>query len=207
MIPSEYCYRVLAIDPGTDTLGSAVLDVDVRVGDVEVPYAGTWHAARRFDPDSDAAYTYGSRLARIREHQDSLVRLLEEHKPHAVACETPFIGRFAQSGMALSELFGALQLTVLEWSPNCGFLGVDNRSAKTAVGIKTKKVQKEDVRNCVYNLIDLQCINGIDLKHLDEHSIDAIAVGYYAAGLLREEWRTLDTHRRTSNDYSLEPRG
>ena len=77
MIPSEYCYRVLAIDPGTDTLGSAVLDVDVRVGDVEVPYAGTWHAARRFDPDSDAAYTYGSRLARIREHQDSLVRLLQ----------------------------------------------------------------------------------------------------------------------------------
>lgn len=206
MIPSEYCYRVLAIDPGTDTLGSAVLDVDVRVGDVEVSYAGTWHAARRFDPDSDAAYTYGSRLARIREHQESLTRLLDEHKPHAVACETPFIGRFANSGMALSELFGALQLAVLEWSPNCGFLGVDNRSAKTAVGIKTKKVQKTDVRDCVLNLVDLQCLTGVNLKLLDEHSIDAIAVGYYAAGLLREEWETLDKHRRTSNDHRLELR-
>ncbi|MCY6617438.1 hypothetical protein OYA97_23080 [Escherichia coli] len=33
------------------------------------------------------------------------------------------------------------------------------------------------------------------LANLDEHAIDSIAVGYFAAELLFEEWRILDDHR------------
>lgn len=188
-------YRILAIDPGTDTLGVALIEVDVRVGDVEVVYAGTWHASKRWDPNSDTAYHYGSRVARMAEHKHALTQLLDAFKPNAVACETPFLSRFPQAFGALAELFSLLQFTVLEYSPTIGFLGVDNRSAKTAVGVKTSKVKKEDVRDAVLNLVNLIASHGVRLETLDEHSIDACAVGYYAAELLTDEWRSIDAQR------------
>lgn len=195
MIPPEYAYDILAIDPGTDTLGASLLRLDVRVEDIELLYAGTWHASRRYDPDGDIALGYGNRAARIQEHRRSLTTLLQEYQPQAVACETPFIGRFKQSGIALSELFSAIQTTVIDFDPTVSFLGVDNRSAKRAVGIMTSRVGKDDVRQKVLNLMNITPRNGVVLANLDEHAIDSIAVGYFAAELLFEEWRILDDHR------------
>ena len=63
------------------------------------------------------------------------------------------------------------------------------------IKIKTFAFFNYDVRQKVLNLMNITPRNGVVLANLDEHAIDSIAVGYFAAELLFEEWRILDDHR------------
>lgn len=201
-IPDEFAYRLLSLDPGTDTLGWCVFRIDVRTGDIEVEDAGTYHASRRIDLNSTVYLEYCTRTAKVQEQRGVVTQLLYEHEPHAVGCEVPFIGRFAQSGMALSELYAAIQTAIIDYSPMVAFVGVDNRSAKLAVGAKVPskgekklgKKMKDVVREAVLNLIDLVPIGTVRIEKLDEHAIDACAVGYYVTSLIRAAWNRTDKH-------------
>lgn len=174
-------YRIFAIDPGTDTLGTAVLDVDLRSGSVTVIYVETLRGSRMCRALPGTIETHGERAAKLEAHQQQIFSMLHHFIPSTVISESPYMGRFPQAFRALVECLIAIRDAVVYFDPSMPLETVDPPTAKKAVGAPGKGGGKDAVREAVLQLKELRTAPGIDLGVLDEHSIDAIAVGYSKA--------------------------
>lgn len=171
-------YRVLAIDPGTDTLGVAVLDLDLSTFEVSIVHTVTLKASKQLKFYPEMAETYGDRFTKIYSHSVQLKNLLFIYQPQAVISEAPYL-RFVTSFEALIECLMMIKQTVCEYNPTITVETIDPPRAKMAVGAPGKGGDKEDVKQAVLRLTCLKNPTGIDLNAIDEHSVDAIAVGCY----------------------------
>lgn len=172
-------YRILSIDPGTDTLGIAILDVDVLNLSVYLTYATTLHGAKGARNYPHISDTFGNRQAKFHSHKLQIARILRESRPNCVISEAPFMGRFPQAFEALVECLYMLREVVAEYNPSLCLESIDPPTVKKAVGVTGKGGGKDPVKKCVLALDKLINTSGIDLTTLDEHAIDAIAVGCY----------------------------
>lgn len=178
-------FRIFSIDPGTNTLGTVVIDIDLTTLGVSLQHAMTFKGNSMMrHMGGDIADIHGDREAKLRAHHDNLLKLLSSYQPNVVICEAPFIGRFAASGLALNECLCALRRAVAIYDPSLPLETVEPQAAKAAVGAAFKGSQKEDVRKGVLQQNFLQNPYGIDIRSLDEHTIDAIAIGIYKAKLV-----------------------
>ena len=181
--PPEH-YIILCIDPGTDTLGTGVIGLDLSDMSLHLHEAWTVHASSRVDPLS-VDMLHGNREARLRALSQTLASLLERVRPHAVISEAPFLGRFPQSYEALTQCVKMIRQTLYEHNPAIPLETVDPPSAKKAVGaVVSGPDKKESVRQAILRL-PIYCHNGVRLEYLDEHTIDALAVGIYHARQVR----------------------
>lgn len=176
--PSSEPLRVVAIDPGTTTMGVSLLEWDVPLPIKRVVDAFTLKT-----PNSELSYgsaheLYGSRQARIQWLGQYLDRIMYNFRPHAFIAEAPFLGRFPQAGLALTEVICELRQVIQRYDSQLPLWLVDPPTAKRAAGVKLRKgMDKEDVRRALMARNDLQWC--VDPTTLDEHSIDATAVGLY----------------------------
>jgi Holliday junction resolvasome RuvABC endonuclease subunit len=171
-------FVVVALDPGSTNLGIAVL---------EDPLDGTDPCVRQaftaLLKDTNPAYAavgelHGSRVARLMIMFDVVLDVLRTVKPHAVIIESNYLGRFATSFAALVECVAMVRSAVYQYDPFLPLHQVDPTTVKTGVGMKRiKGTTKDDVKNAVRQLKDL--VWHVDLESLDEHSVDACAIGYY----------------------------
>lgn len=172
-------YRILSIDPGTDTLGYAILDLNLDTGQVLVPAVETVSGSRLARRYQQTIATYGEKTARLQAHEENLFSLLCWYRPHAVIAESPFLGRFPQAFAALVECLSMIQRAVARYDRTLPLETVDPPTAKKAVGVVGKGTSKDDVRQGVLGMERIVFASGIEAALIDEHGTDAIAVGYY----------------------------
>lgn len=173
--------RILGIDPGTNTLGVAVIDLDLATKQMTAVLGTTFsgnHLAGNFDY---IAEVYGDRAAKLRGHEDNLYYFMHEIQPHCVIAESPYMGRFPQAFSALVECVNSVYRAVLRYNRTMPLLMIDPPSVKKSVGMMGRLAGKEPVRIAVSKLTHLQFAPGFTLDSLDEHGVDALAVAYYRA--------------------------
>jgi Holliday junction resolvasome RuvABC endonuclease subunit len=190
--------RIVSFDPGTDTLGSSVLEINVRTLQLTVLDAQTFVSRRpiRYRPEYQRVEeVYGDRLARLSSHRHAVIGHLVRWQPHTVACESPFMGMRAQAFEALIECVNVIRWAVHDHDPTVPVEMISPPQAKKTVGASFRGSDKNDVRQGVEKLIDQSqgqmTYQAYQPFHtLDEHSIDAIAVGicHY------QQWVDILTH-------------
>lgn len=180
-------YRVIGIDPGTDTLGVAVLDIQLPVATFTLVDAQTFQASRMLKHFRDTEQTYGSRFARLHGLELALGEYFADMQPHAIISESPYMGQRATPFAALTECLTSIRRAVRAYNDRLPLHQVDPARAKARVGVSGKSGDKGLMQKAVSQLKDIQNPQGIVLQALDEHSIDAIAIAYYRACDLRSQ--------------------
>lgn len=177
--------RICCVDPGTDTLGIAYLDIDYNVRRIKVHDVKTITASIRMRQLDQLREEQGNRYINVLVLQDYVYRSLLTMRPHVFIAEAPYSGRFATAFAALVECHLRLRDALYQYDPAMPYYSIDPKSVKKFVGAKVHKATKDDMKLSVMKLTDIDW-NGFDPKKLDEHSIDAIAVGYYKAKQILE---------------------
>jgi crossover junction endodeoxyribonuclease RuvC len=150
---------ILGVDPGTLFTGYAVIGNDNNVlklfdcGVIKIP----------------SAYSLPLRLKKI---YDSLVEVIDEHKPDEFAIETAYYGKNVQSTLKLGHARGVSilaavnkQIPTTEYSPK--------EVKKSVVGMGT--ASKEQVRYMVCQILKIQ----ETLSHYDISDALAVALCHY----------------------------
>lgn len=179
-------FRINAIDPGTDTMGLAVLDVDLITCELELVSAYTSSGLRMSRKAPDGFTVHGNRWAKLLMHEENILHWLRTYQPNALICESPFLGRFPQAYESLVECKATIRRALMNYDSFMPLETVDPPSAKSAVGALVKKGSKENVKESILKLTDIKNKTGYPLESLDEHSVDAVAVGYYKYTLIKK---------------------
>lgn len=175
--PCNPIYRFIALDPGTETLGVSVFDINFAERRAYIPLVTTFKASRSNYYNDQDGNVFGDRYARLDAHRHALIQLFASYQPAAIVSESPFMGRFPQAFAALTECMSMIQSAIREYSYSMRLETVDPMTAKQAVGVSKRGSNKELVREGVLKIPDIVFLN-CDPSTLDEHSIDSIAVGY-----------------------------
>jgi Holliday junction resolvasome RuvABC endonuclease subunit len=169
---------LVGIDPGTETLGVAVLTIDLNTMKIVSTIARTFTGSKLRKNSEWVTELFGARAGRIDAHEKNLLDFFRDYQPVVIASESPFINRrFPQAGLALTEVVAGIRRAVISYDPWKDLRMIDPPTVKRAVG-GAGNALKDEVKRCVMKLTDLNYEGDVPLQFLDEHSIDAIAVGY-----------------------------
>lgn len=167
--------RVVAVDPGTSHLGLAVMDWEWGDAIGTVVWADTIHVRDETHPDmlAESCGKRDYRLNILKEYWEEFVYL--SGLTFAVT-ETPFLkkGKMSayESGIELQKL---LREGLYRYYPSKHLHGFQPMLVKAHVGVVARGTDKTHMFTAVSKMFTNHTL--IDLETLDEHSIDAIAVG------------------------------
>ncbi len=148
--------RILGIDPGTNVMGYALLDVEGNHAEVVV--LGTVQMARVSD--------HYARLQRIFERINVII---EEFKPQELAIEAPFCGKNVQTMLKLGRAQGVCMAAALHHGmPVTEYPPTRVKQSITGVG----SASKEQVAEMLQRMLHFADIP----KYLD--ATDALAIAY-----------------------------
>lgn len=172
-------FRIMGIDPGTDTLGIAFIDVHIETLIPRLVYAETNTASKAAKHKVFKIDMRGGRDVRLEYHYDFLYDIMCRAEPLFIAGESPFYqpGR-GEAFAALVETYAMLRRVTWDYSPTCSIRRIDPVTAKNYVGVSHSGTDKDDVAKAVYELYKDSCPDGLSIEELDEHSTDAIAVAH-----------------------------
>lgn len=179
-------YRILAIDPGTNTLGTAIIEVDLRNLAARVTYADTHRGDMMAREYEEAMYVHGERTAKLMAHENNLHAMMRHWGVHRVVSESPYMGRFAAAFASGVECLFMIRNAIQRYSPHIALETVDPATVKKTVGVSGKSGDKELMAKALWNLRDPSFVFNVDLNFLDEHAVDACAVGYWLTRQIRE---------------------
>lgn len=175
-------YRIMGIDPGTDTLGVSIVDLDIITYEAKIIFVDTLSGlkgSRRF-PEFEE--TFGSRSAKLYSNSLALSELVNLYRPNCIISESPYMGRFAQAFEALVECLTMIRNVILKYDPYLALETIDPSNVKKAVGASGRTAKggdKHTVRDALFKLKGLYNHSNKPLELLDEHSIDATAVACF----------------------------
>lgn len=169
--------KIVGIDPGTETLGVAIIHFNVEDFSIVRCEAATYKGSALLRNEWTREL-FGDRYSRIEAHRFNLYKILVEEQPLIVGCESPFISRrFPQAGLALTEVVCAIRASLRLYDLFKPLYSVTPPEAKKAVGAKVNK-DKREVAKSILKIKALTSTAVLPLTTLDEHSIDALAVAY-----------------------------
>ena len=169
--------KIVGIDPGTETLGIAIIHFNIDDFRIVQCEAATYKGSNLLSNDFTRAL-FGDRYTRIEAHRYNLYKILIQEQPLIIGCESPFISRrFPQAGLALTEVVCAIRAAVRLYDLFKPLYSVTPPEAKKAVGAKVNK-DKSEVQRSILKIKELTSTALMPLNLLDEHSIDALAVAY-----------------------------
>lgn len=202
--PGPSTVRIIGIDPGTDTLGIGVIDVDIDDYSTKLVYAETLHAAKATRKQEWKREILGGADTRILSHADELLERLAILEPTVVASESPFLNyRRVTAFEALVKCFRMLREVLWNYSPSMFLRGIDPITVKNSVGVSHIGTDKTDMQKAVVALYKDKCDDDFPIGDIDEHSIDAVAVAHcvYRRHLLGDLWES------TKKAKKRKPRG
>jgi len=177
---SQTYATIVGIDPGTETLGFAELDFDIRTFEIVGWRAQTYYGSKLLKGSDWVAEVHGARYKRLQAHRKNLIKLFEQIEPYVIACEAPFINmRRPQAYGALTEAVYEIRLAV---QAHCAWKELylfDPSSVKNAIGAKGN-ADKDAVKASILKIKELSSVQPGVLEGLDEHSLDSLAVAYVA---------------------------
>lgn len=170
--------RVLGLDPGSTTFGTAIMDIQLSRKKPTVIATETIDATKLFKPSENKAFigARGVRDLRIFLIRRELKRIFLTHKPDVVIAEAPFLKRRNVSAFeALVEVRCMIRDLMWELDNTKTVIFVDPIRVKNYIGVSHIGTDKSDMYKAVHAYYD----NKQKRKALvtaDEHSIDAVAV-------------------------------
>jgi Holliday junction resolvasome RuvABC endonuclease subunit len=180
-------YRILGIDPGTNTLGVCMIDVDLVAQSMTVAMARTFSGTTMSSGYTHFAEVHGERAARLKAHEDNLYCIMREWLPHSVISEDAYMGRFPTAYRALCECIDSIRVSLYRYNPALPLILVDPTTVKKGTGMKViRKAGKAAVAKALSELEYLRYAQNVRLATMDEHSVDAVAVAHYRACQLIE---------------------
>lgn len=173
--------NIIGIDPGTTFLGYCVITVSLSTLDIISSIAHTLNGAKLSDPDNFTAQTYGDRFNRILYIGNELSNVFRYYKPLIICAESPFFGlRHPNAFQALTEVICTIRNAVYKHDIWMSLKLVPPSLVKQAIYAKGNAT-KSTMQNCICEMSsEFKYTGNTPLNLLDEHSIDALAVGYYA---------------------------
>lgn len=199
--PGDSIIRIIGIDPGTDTLGLSVLDVDMDNDyEARLVYARTHTASKSVKDLEWQRQMRGGRDVRLQSHSELLASFLEEARPNLVAAESPFLkfGR-VQAYEALVECYAMLRETLWNYSHCMVLRRIDPITAKNSVQVSHIGTDKDDIKAKILEMYSGR--TDVDINDLDEHSTDAAAVAHcaYRQIVLGETWSSTRKKKKGRN--------
>lgn len=204
--PAPNCIRVVGIDPGTDTLGVAVVDVNIETKEYKLMYGHTFHASKYVNYYPEMVQARGSRDVRLMVLRRKLVEFFMLAEPELIAAESPFLQRGKVSAFeALVECYAMMREAVWGYSSLITLQRIDPVTVKNYVGVSHKGTDKTDVHRAVNAIYKDRCSEHVDLSTFDEHANDAVAVCHVVVrnrifGEVVETTRKKKAKRRSKNE-------
>lgn len=176
-------YKIIGIDPGTESMGITILEVDIETLDLVSIRSNTYFSSK-LPVLLNVELIHGTRIQKINNIRFNLMRLLQNENPNIVCCESPFInmkrpGAFA----ALNEVVSTIRNVIIDYDIQLPFLLVEPSNVKRAIGAPGN-CDKDTIKKFCKSNIDVSRLMNID--SLDEHSIDSLCVAYHGYNILKE---------------------
>ena len=178
-IPESYrSTRMVCFDPGLNTTGVSVYDIDSRTKEVLSIYAYTIYTDRTRDATGLDTEILTERSHKLYKLCGAIQHTLAEYNPSIVGSEAPFYNRLMPMAfVSLSEVVSMLRHTTLQYNYNIPFYLVEPQLVKKGVGVAGKK-GKQVVMDAICGVPEIMRALTVPVEGLDEHAIDAIAVGW-----------------------------
>jgi Holliday junction resolvasome RuvABC endonuclease subunit len=182
-------YRIIGIDPGTNTLGLAEIDVDLLTGHLSVGEVKTLVGAEDLKYFGRKRQIHGDRFVRLGLLEEAIVEHLKAKEPTVVICESPFFNpRRPGAYYALVEAMSMVQRAVYRYNDNMSLMTIDPASAKANLGVSGKSGDKDAITPALAKAVWLQDSPAMaQLPTWDEHSRDALVIAYYQACQVRSQ--------------------
>lgn len=170
--------RILACDPGTNSLGLSIQDVNLTEGVCTVLDAYTVHVPRVMKLYcSDTLYYNDERVAKLKAVEYAVSNYARAWEVERAVTESPYMGKFPAAYAALVSCISAIRSGCSIYDKTLYLDIIDPATIKRHLGVKgnsgDKALMLAGIQKC--EAIDLSLIK---LDDLDEHSVDAIAVGH-----------------------------
>jgi Holliday junction resolvasome RuvABC endonuclease subunit len=179
-IPDSYSnrYNILSIDPGSNYLGIAIITINPTNNTIINIYAFSIAVEHLLITEYHQDDIDNNRHNKMSKIKNEILRILDFYKPLAVICETPFFNRLRPGAFApLVEVLYVLKDSVLLYNSLVPFITAEPSIIKKAIGAG-HICGKDEVKETLYKNKEIQDVLANDFNLLDEHAIDAIAVGY-----------------------------
>jgi len=173
---SNDIYRFVAIDPGTDTLGLSLCEIDLKTKVLTVREVTTLQGAKMITEVPGFTEIHGEKQARLRMLEEALYGVFMYWRPDAIVSEAPFMGRFAAAFGALVECMQAIRNAVSRYRQYMLLETVDPPSAKKSVGVKAKGGSKDDIQKAVIADASILFDPNLPRTGHTEHIYDSVAV-------------------------------
>ena len=177
-IPNEYhIVNMVSIDPGLNTCGIALYRLDTIKKEIVSIEAFTIYVDNLNDDTGLIEDITTERFIKIIKLCNAIKRIIKEVDAKVVVSEAPFYNRFMPMAYgALLEVVSNINRSVYEVNNSIIFDSYAPQLVKMSIGaagIKGKDVIKDKIRE---SILHSKILGNYEM--LDEHSIDAIAVGY-----------------------------
>lgn len=169
---------VLSIDPGTNNLGICIAQMDLLSNKMNVIEAYTVDiniVTRLYAQHIEIMY--GERAAKMYAIEYLVNNILRSYPIAMLACESPYMGRFPAAFAALVECMARIYMAVYKHKQTMPFYYIDPSTVKRNLGVKGTSSNKDEVARAVANSPYIN-IERLNIQYCDEHTTDAIAVGY-----------------------------
>lgn len=177
ILPEHYrVFNWLGIDPGLTNCGVASFTATPQR--IESLDATTIQNHRiGFCPElSDNVHT--ERITRLNALGLVIRAILQEQRPSLVCCESPFYNpRMPGAYGSLVETITMIRMEIHRYHPGVPFLLYSPQEVKQSFK-RSGQIGKLVMREALETLHELREHIRTPLEYLDEHAIDAIAVGY-----------------------------
>lgn len=174
---------MVAIDPGSHNTGIASFLVKPKEREILSIKAWSISVDKLKNDTGLPEELYSEKFIRFYKLRNELVRIFTEENVTYIAYEGPFMNRLQPSAFGpLVALQTLVQDSIITYNPGVPFFVLQPQQGKKAVGVAGKKgkgVIKEAVKTYT-ELMDGLAKGLCLLDELDEHAIDAIAVGFCA---------------------------
>ncbi len=171
---------IVGIDPGTETLGLAELNFDIRTLELISWEATTYIGSKLLHGSRWLGSIHGGRFDRLQAHRRNLIKVFDQIEPLMIACEVPFINmRRPQAYGALTEAVYEIRLAVVEHCPWKPLHLYEPSTVKNGIGAKGN-ADKDAVKAALLKRPELVACAKVPIEELDEHSLDGLAVAFTA---------------------------
>lgn len=169
--------KIVGIDPGTSTLGLAVLEIDATTYDFISISATTYQGKYLPGYDKQLSKMHGDSFARVHAYRSYLLDKFNLINPSVIASEAPFFHRLHPAAFApLVEIVSAIKEAVYYYDAYMPLTTVPPLNVKRA--IMAQGNDKSDMRTALERYTPFSIASSI-IAAMDEHSIDACAVCAY----------------------------
>ena len=180
------CGTLVGIDPGTNYLGLSAIEVDLSDLRILRVHPHSFRSDHLLPCDRVITESHTERTEKILAQQANLLDYFRFYQPFAICSESPFYSPLMPGAYAaLVEVVAAIRNAAMAYSMYVPFYTYEPSIVKKAIGAHATRGNKDAMRDALRALTEISDVLSIPVDRLDEHAIDASAVGYAHLQFLR----------------------